>query len=121
MAVEVLGNTIRIPQGDTGPVTFVPDKGEAAVGDVGVFTLARRSGGAVLRKILPLNESDNSFSMMFVRSDTVSLKPEAYDWSFRVVRGGVFDENGRLIDAQGQHTAVLNGKLAVLAVAGGAK
>ena len=119
MAVEVLGNAIRMPVGDTGAVKFVADSGEAAENDKGVFTLARRDGPAILRKILPLN--GDAFDMVFVREDTVGLKPDAYEWSFRVVRDGVFDASGRIEDAKGQHTPILKGKLTVLPVAGGAK
>ena len=121
MAVEVAGNTIRVPQGDTGTVKFVGEGEDIAKDDKGVFTLARRDGSTVLRKILPLNESDGAFHLPITYEDTAKLRPDTYEWSMRVVRGAVFDANGKLTDAQGQHTAVLNGRLIVLAVAGGAR
>lgn len=121
MAVEVHGTLIRIPQGDTGNVTFVADRGEIADGDKGVFTLARRDGTALLRKRLPPDPEAGAFHMAFVYEDTAKLRPGSYEWSFRVVRGGAFDANGRLTGAQGSHTAVLKGQLNVMEVAGGAR
>ena len=120
MAVEVLGNTIRVPQGDTGAVKFLVDEGKVSGEDKGVFTLARRDGTPILRKLIEPNESDNAFHMMLTHEDT-KLKPDAYEWSFRVVRGGVFDASGKLVETQGQHTAILSGRMSVLAVAGGVR
>ena len=121
MAVQVHGNAIRMPQGDTGCVKFVPENGEVHEDDKGVFTLTRRNGPAILRKILPLNASSGVFDMAFVHEDTASLKPDDYAWSFCVVREGEFDAVGRLTAAQMKHTPILMGKLTVMAVAGGAK
>ena len=121
MAVEVMGTLIQIPQGDTGAVKFAAESGALTREDVGVFTLARRDGAAILRKQIEADTGDNAFHMMFVHKDTAALSPGAYGWSFRVVRGGVFDAGGRLTDVQGMHTAVLRGRLVVLAVAGGAR
>lgn len=121
MAIEVNGTMLRIPQGDTGMVKFVAEEGELSQEDLGVFTLARRGGAAILRKVLPPDMDEHAFSMMFVYEDTVKLKPGGYEWSLRVVRGGTFDESGRLTDAQGQHTAVIRGKMNVLGCAGGAR
>lgn len=121
MAVEVAGNAIRIPQGDTGPVKFVAEEGDVTNADKGVFTLARRDGTPILRKLIDPDMGDNAFHMMFTYDDTAKLRPDAYEWSFRVVRGGVFDASGKLTDVQGQHTAIINGRLSVLAVAGGAR
>lgn len=121
MAVEVHGTMIRIPQGDTGSVKFVADRGEIADGDKGVFTLVRRDGTALLRKRLPPDPEVGAFHMAFVYEDTAKLRPGSYEWSFRVVRGGAFDANGRLTGAQGSHTAVLKGQLNVMEVAGGAR
>ena len=121
MAVEVMGTLIQIPQGDTGAVKFVPVQGTIAAGDMGVFTLAKRDGTPILRKLIEPDEQDNAFHMMFVHKDTALLRPGAYMWSMRVVRGGIFDAGGKLSDAQGMHTAVIRGRLVVLAVAGGAK
>lgn len=121
MAVEVHGTLIRIPQGDTGNVKFVADKGEITGEDKGVFTLARRDGTALLRKILPPDLEAGAFHMAFVYEDTAKLRPDSYEWSFRVVRGGAFDAGGRLNGAQGSHTPVLKGQLTVMEVAGGAR
>lgn len=89
--------------------------------DRGVFTLTRRGGGAILRKILPPDTESNLFHMAFVYEDTATLRPEEYLWSFKVVRNGVFNADGRLEETQGQHTAVLRGKLHVMPTAGGAR
>ena len=121
MAVEVMGTLIQIPQGDTGAVKFVPVQGTIAAGDMGVFTLTKRDGTPILRKLIEPDEQDNAFHMMFVHKDTALLRPGAYTWSMRVVRGGIFDAGGKLSDAQGMHTAVIMGRLVILAVAGGAK
>lgn len=121
VAIEISGNTIQIPQGDTGTVKFVAEKGEVTSADKGVFTLAQRSGMAILRKVLLPDMSDNTFHMPFVYDDTAKLRPDNYEWSFRVVRGGTFDASGKLMNVQGQHTAVLKGRLHVLALAGGAR
>lgn len=121
MAIEVSGTMLRIPQGDTGTVKFVAEEGELAQEDQGVFTLARRDGSAILRKVLPVDPNEHAFHMTFVYEDTARLKPGGYEWSLRVVRGGTFDESGRLTAAQGQHTAVLRGRMSVLGYAGGAR
>ena len=121
MAVEVHGTLIRIPQGDTGNVKFVADKGEITGEDKGVFTLARRDGTALLRKILPPDLEAGAFHMAFVYEDTAKLRPDSYEWSLRVVRGGKLDASGRLEDTQGSHTAILRGTLTILPVAGGAR
>lgn len=121
MGIKVSGNLIQIPQGDTGAVKFVFDAGMAAQEDRAVFTLAQHGGPAIMRKILTPNLNDGAFHMMFVHEDTAKLRPDSYEWSLRVVRGGSFDAAGRLTSVQGQHTAVLSGRLAVLRVAGGAK
>ena len=120
MAVEVRGTMIRIPQGDTGNVKFAAD-GDLSDWDKALFTLARRDGSTILRKVLPPDLGDNAFHMAFVYEDTAKLRPGSYEWSFRVVRGGAFDANGRLTGAQGSHTAVLKGQLNVMEVAGGAR
>ena len=121
MAVEVNGTMIRIPQGDTGNVTFVAYRGEIADGDKALFTLARRDGSTILRKVLPPDLGDNAFHMAFVYEDTAKLRPDSYEWSLRVVRGGKLDASGRLEDTQGSHTAILRGTLTILPVAGGAR
>ncbi|MBE5798367.1 MAG: hypothetical protein E7321_00245 [Clostridiales bacterium] len=121
MAVEVQGTMIRIPQGDTGAVKFAAEKGKITQEDVGVFTMVRRDGTLILRKMLLPDAEGNAFDMMFTYEDTARIKPDHYEWSFRVVRDGVFDANGRLNGTRSQHTAVLKGRLSVLAVAGGAR
>ncbi|MBQ8618245.1 MAG: hypothetical protein IJ418_12175 [Clostridia bacterium] len=121
MGVRISGNLIQIPQGDTGSVKFVFEEGTAAEKDRAVFTLVRHGGPVIMRKILTPNLGDHAFHMMFVHDDTANLRPDTYEWSLRVVRGAVFDANGRLMSVQGQHTAVLSGRMAVLRVAGGAK
>lgn len=120
MAVEAFGTQIRVPQGDTGNVKFVAD-GALDSSDRALFTLARRNGGVILRKVLTPDLSDNAFHMAFVHSETAGMRPDSYEWSLRVVRGGVLDGDGRLEDTQGSHTAILRGVMTVLPVAGGAK
>lgn len=121
MAVEIHGTTIRVPQGDTGVVKFVAEGVDLTGDERGLFTLAARNGTAIMRKILEPDAESDVFQMPFVFEDTVNLKPDTYRWSFRVVRGGAFDARGRLLAADGSHTTVAKGVLAVLAVAGGAK
>lgn len=116
-----MGMQIRIPQGDTGSVKFTYDKGEVASEDRALFTIANRSGVALLRKVLTPNESDNAFHLPFSYSETAGMKPDSYSWSLRVVRGATLDGNGRITDVQGSHTAILRGTLVVMPVAGGAK
>ena len=120
MAVEVRGTMIRIPQGDTGNVKFVAD-GELSESDKALFTIARRDGSAVLRKALSVDESDKAFHLPFAYSETARMRPDSYEWSLRVVRGGKLDASGRLEDTQGSHTAILRGTLTILPVAGGAR
>ena len=121
MAVEVYGSTICMPQGDTGCVKFVPEGGEVRDNDKGIFTITRRNGPALLRKILPLNSSSRVFDMAFTHEETAGMKPDDYEWSFSLVRDGEFGADGRLTTAQMKHTPILKGKLTVLPVAGGAK
>lgn len=120
MAVEAIGTQIRLPQGDTGNVKFVAD-GALDSSDRALFTLARRGGGVILRKVLPPNMDDSAFHMAFVYADTAKLRPDSYEWSLRVVRGGVLDGDGRITETQGSHTAILRGVMTVLPVAGGAR
>ena len=121
MAVKVNGTIIQIPQGDTGMVRFVAEEERITTEDRGVFTLARRDGTAILRKLMEPDVERNAFSMMFVYEDTARIRPGGYDWSLRIVRNGVFDGNGRLTAAQGQHTPVMKGRLQILSTAGGAR
>ena len=120
MAVEVNWTMIRIPQGDTGNVKFVAD-GELSESDKALFTIARRDGSAVLRKVLSVDASDKAFHLPFAYSETARMRPDSYEWSLRVVRGGAFDAGGKLNSAQGSHTPVLKGQLTVMEVAGGAR
>ena len=120
MAVEVHGTMIRIPQGDTGNVKFVAD-GELSESDKALFTIARRDGSAVLRKVLSVDESDKAFHLPFAYGETARMRPDNYEWSLRVVRGGVLDSSGKLTDAQGSHTPILRGMLTIMTVAGGAR
>ena len=121
MSVEANGMSIRIPQGDTGNVKFVVEKGEISEEDKAVFTVANRSGVAILRKILSPNMGDEAFHLPFVYEDTSTLKPDSYEWSLRVVRDGDFDDKGRITAVHGSHTPILKGRLTVLPVAGGAR
>ena len=120
MAAEVTGTMIRIPQGDTGMVKFVPDEplDEAYRA---LFTVSRRNGEALLRKVLVPDEQDGAFYLPFVYEETAAMKPDRYEWSLRVVRGGQLDAQGRLTGADGSHTAVLRGQMTILPVAGGAR
>lgn len=120
MAVQASGTQIRIPQGDTGNVKFAAD-GALSDSDRALFTLARRDGGVILRKVLPPDLVGNAFHMAFVYEDTSKLRPDNYEWSLRVVRGGVLDSSGKLTDAQGSHTPILRGTLTIQSVAGGAR
>lgn len=121
MAVEVLNErVIRLPQGDTGMVRFVADE-PVQEADRGVFTVARRDGRPVLRKIIAPDAETNSFAMALVYEDTANLHPDSYEWSFRLVRGGKFDETGRIMEANWVSTGVLEGRMTVLAIAGGAR
>lgn len=120
MAVDVMGLHIRIPQGDTGMVKFEADnplEPECRA----LFTLTRRNGGVLLRKVLVPDEEGHAFCLPFVYSDTAAMKPDTYDWSIRVVYGGVLDGQGRLLDTQFSHTEVLCGRFTLLPVAGGAR
>jgi len=121
MAVEAMGMQIRIPQGDTGTVKFVCDKGDVSHSDRALFTIANRNGAAILRKVLSLNESDSAFHLPFTYEETAALKPDSYDWSLRVVSEGILDISGKIRDAKASHTPVLCGKLMILPVAGGAR
>ncbi len=121
MAVDVFGTRMRIAQGDTGNVKFVAGAGEITDEDRAVFTLARREGTAILRKILPPAPEENAFHLALIHDDTAKLRPDSYEWSLRVVRNGTFDADGRLTGAQGAHTPVLRGTMDVMKVAGGAR
>jgi len=121
MAVEAMGMQIRIPQGDTGIVRFVCDKGEAEQDSRALFTIAGRNGGTILRKVLTLDENEHAFYLPFTYEETAGMKPDSYDWSLRVVSGGMLDANGKITSAKASHTPVLCGKLTILPVAGGAR
>lgn len=119
MAIDVMGSMIRMPVGDTGTIKFVADEGALSTEDKGVFTIARRDGTPILRQILPPDLEANTYHMALAYEDTAKLKPDAYEWSFAVVRGGTFDASGKLVSVKGKHTAVLAGKLNIMPVAGG--
>ena len=121
MAVEVAGTAIQMPQGDTGVVKFVAKKGSISDDDKGIFTLARRDGTMVLRKVIAPTAGENAFYMAFVHEDTARLRAGSYEWSFRVVGGGLFDAGGRIIQTDSQHTAIIRGRLSVMRIAGGAR
>lgn len=120
MAVQAMGTQIRIPQGDTGHVRFVAD---AALdeSDRALFTVARPGGGMILRKVLVPDMDENAFYLPFVYEETAGMKPDRYDWSLRVVRGGMLDDRGRIASAVNSQTAILRGRLIILPVAGGAR
>lgn len=119
MAVETSGTTIWVPQGDTGVVKFVVEQGALTEDDKGLFTVVRRDGVTILRKVLPPDE--DGYFLPIVHEDTAGLKAGTYEWSLRIVREGMFDTNGRLTVVRGVHTPVLRGRLAVQHVAGGAR
>lgn len=119
MAITISGNMIQMPQGDTGPVAFVVKRGEATTEDTGVFTLAQRDGMPILRKVIA--PSGNTFHMMFTYADTAKLRPDNYRWSFRVLRNPQFDTHGNLLNTQGQHTPVMEGRMMIFPVAGGVR
>ena len=104
MAVEVHGTMIRIPQGDTGNVKFVAD-GELSESDKALFTIARRDGSAVLRKVLSVDASDKAFHLPFAYSETAHMRPDSYEWSLRVVRGETLDASGRRTGRQAAKSA----------------
>ena len=120
MAVEAMGNTIRVPQGDTGVVKFVPEESEIGADDRALFTIASRNGAAILRKVIAPQEN-GEFHLPFVYEDTARMKPDTYEWSLRVVRNGMFDANGKIVSVDAVHTPVMLGKMTVLPVAGGAR
>lgn len=118
--VEIYGNTIRIPRGDTGAIRFRVTGAEMTDEHRGVFTLAARGNMPLLRKVIA--PGDNRFEMMFVHEDTASLRAGEYGWSFRVVRGAAFDEKGRYTDPpENQDTPIREGRLLVLEVKGGVR
>lgn len=119
--VEVYGNSIRMPVGDTGPVMFQAQKGEIAEADTGVFTLARQDNTPYLRKLLKPNMTDHAFHMMFVHSDTAKLKPGSYGWSFRVVQGAKYDAYGKILDTESQDTPICEGVLILRGIKGGVR
>ena len=121
MAVQVNGTLIQIPQGDTGVVKFVYADAGIAATQRALFTAASRNGSAILRKVLSADEHAGAFYLPFVYADTATMKPDTYDWSLRLISGGMLDENGKIMSAQGSHTAVLRGRLMILPVAGGAR
>lgn len=119
MAVEVLNErVIRLPQGDTGVVRFVAEAPVSSE-DKGVFTLARRNGAAILRKILPIDADGESFVMAFTHEDTANLRPDRYEWSFRIVRSAT--AGGELAGIERQGTPIRAGRLIVARVAGGVR
>ena len=121
MSVDVHGISICVPQGNTGLVMFTVEGAELTDEDRGIFTVVRRDGVPLLRKILPPGESENAFLLPFTYEDTATLKPDIYNWSFRVVSEGAFDEKGHLMDAVHHCTAVPNGILNVQEVTGGTR
>lgn len=120
MAVDVMGNHIRLPQGDTGAVKFEADS-PIEPDCRALFTLSRQNGVALLRKVLVPDEEEQAFYLPFVYSETAEMKPDSYEWSIRVVQGSVLDGQGRLLDAKFSHTDVLRGRMTILPVAGGAR
>lgn len=119
--VKVHGISICIPQGDTGLVKFTVEGAELTEDDLGIFTIARRDGTPLLRKILPPAENENAFHLPFTYEDTATMKPDTYNWSLRVVDKGTFDAKGRLVGATQLQTAVPQGVLTIREVAGGTR
>lgn len=121
MALEIFGTTVYMARGETSPVRFEVTEGEIYAEDRGVFTIAKKSGEPVLRKIIEPDTQENAFLMMLVFEDTADLRAGAYDWSFRVVRNARFDEAGRIEEAQMNNTVIAEGELRLERVAGGAR
>ena len=121
MAVEVLGTQIRVPQGDTGAVKFVCNPGVIADSDRAMFTVSTRNGGVVMRKVLSPQIENIEFHLPLVFSDTSAMRPDTYEWSLRIVRGGTFGENGKILSADGINTPVIKGRMTIIPVAGGAR
>lgn len=119
MSLEIMGNTIRIPQGDTGATKFVCEGGKIDDKERALFTVVRNDV-ITLRKILE-PDVDGSFPLAFTHEETAKIRPDTYGWSLRLVGGGTFDANGRIVSAKSCHTPVLAGKLIVMAVEGGAR
>lgn len=117
--IEVMGNTIRIPQGDTGATRFVSEGNRVDDKERALFTVAQNDT-IVLRKNLAPDE-DGSFPLFFTHEETAKLRPATYGWSLRLVGDGAFDANGRIVSAKSCHTPVMSGKFIVLPVEGGAR
>ena len=121
MAIQIVGSTIKLPKGETDLLKFKINGAEITEQHRAVFTLARQSGEAVLRKVLPPDVEAQTFGMMFVYTDTADLKTGAYDWSLRVFLDLKIGEDGRIEDARGQATLEDRGRFVLEQIAGGAR
>lgn len=113
---EVHGNCIRISAGDTGVIRFEAEGIELTPSDRAVFTVKRRGGGAVIRKIV--EPEGNAILVPFVNGDTEKLHADSYEWDIRYVLDAQLDGRGEVTDGREVITPFAPGNLQVMKVVG---
>lgn len=93
--IRTEGFSIIMTAGDTGAVTFHADDFDVLDGDLAVFTV-KQYGQVMMERII---EPDwNGFTVFFLNPDTENWRGGEYRYDLRIVRGAVFDEDGRIVD-----------------------
>lgn len=90
---DVLGRTIRISRGDTGLIRFRAEGVALTEKDLCVFTVKRRSGGAVLEKVV--EPEDGAYLIPFTSKET-EIPVGDYEWDIRIALDAVTDGTGRV-------------------------
>lgn len=90
---DVNGRTIRISRGDTGLIRFAAEGIELTEKDLCVFTVKRRSGGAVMQKVIEPEE--NAYLIPFTNADT-EIPVGDYEWDIRIALDAQTDGTGRV-------------------------
>ena len=113
---KVCGRTIQVSQGDTGVLHFDVEDMPLGKRDRAVFTVKKRTGGVIMRKIAA--PEGNVFRIPFVNADTQSWKPDTYEWDLRIVLDPVYGAGGDVTDGREVITPFPPGALMVMKVVG---
>ena len=112
----VSGRKIRLSRGDTGIIPFRVEGVTLTNADRAVFTVKRKSGAALIQKVIAPEE--NIFYVPFTNDETDGWKEGEYSWDIRIALDAVLDAEGRVTDGREVITPWAPGRLDVVKVVG---
>lgn len=83
--IKLIETTLKITQGDTGPLVVAVTGATLGSGDKLELTFADREKNKLLQKIVDF--SSNVATVEFENADTADMASGAYLWQIRIVKG----------------------------------